>query len=138
VNSLLDKATGTEGYYGLFTANAHTDLVASTESEAIVASALAHDVPVVSAKQALDWTEGRNASSFSQLSWSGNTLTFRITAGAGANGLEAMLPMDGPSGRLSSLQRGGTPVFFTTRIVKGVEYAAFTAVSGVHTAVYGG
>jgi hypothetical protein len=49
-----------------------------------------------------------------------------------------MLPMDGPSGRLSAIQRGGTPVFFTTRTVKGVEYAAFTAVSGIHTAVYGG
>ncbi len=138
VNSLLDKAVGAEGYYGLFTANMHTDLVDSPGSEAIITSALARSVPVVSAKQALDWAEGRNASSFREFSWSGNTLTFRIVTGAGANGLEAMLPMDGPSGRLSALHRGATPVFFSTRIVKGVEYAAFAAASGVHTAVYGG
>ncbi len=138
VNSLLDKATGPEGYYGVFTANMHTDEIDSPGSEAIITSAVARSVPVITAKQALDWTEGRNASSFREFAWSGNTLTFRVVVGATANGLEAMLPMDGPSGRLSALQRGGSPVFFTTRTVKGVEYAAYTAVSGVYTAVYGG
>ena len=85
---------------------------------------------MVSAKQILDWTDGRNASSFREFSWAGNTLGFRIVANAGANGLEAMLPLQGPSGTLTTLQRGGSPVAFTTRTVKGVDYAVFNAVGG--------
>jgi hypothetical protein len=137
VNSLLDNAVGPQGYWGVFTANMHTDLVSSPGSDAIINSALARSVPVVSAKQILDWTDGRNASSFREFSWAGNTLGFRIVANAGANGLEAMLPLQGPSGTLTTLQRGGSPVTFTTRTVKGVDYAVFNAVGGTYTAVYG-
>ena len=137
VNSLLDNAVGPQGYWGVFTANMHTDLVSSPGSDAIINSALARSVPVVSAKQILDWTDGRNASSFREFSWAGNTLGFRIVANAGANGLEAMLPLQGPSGTLTTLQRGGSPVAFTTRTVKGVDYAVFNAIGGTYTAVYG-
>ena len=42
----------------------HTDNAASPESDAIVASAQARGVPIVSAKQLLDVADGRNASSF--------------------------------------------------------------------------
>ena len=55
-NALLDKALGQEGYYGVFCANMHTDLSNGAEhegSEAIIASALARQVPVISAKQML-------------------------------------------------------------------------------------
>ena len=45
-------------------------------SEAIVSSAQARGVPIVSAKQMLDWLDGRNSSSFGSFSWSGNTLGF--------------------------------------------------------------
>jgi hypothetical protein len=137
VNALLDNAVGPQGYWGVFTANMHTDLVSSPGSDAVINSAVARSVPVISAKQILDWTEGRNASSFREFSWAGNTLGFRIVANAGANGLEAMLPLQGPSGTLTTLQRGGSPVAFTTRTVKGVDYAVFNAIGGTHTAVYG-
>ena len=45
-NTVLDKALGPEGYYGVFTANMHTDSVASEGSDAIIASAKARQVPV--------------------------------------------------------------------------------------------
>ena len=54
IDSLLNKAVGPEGYYGVFTANMHTDSASSSGSDAIVASALSHGVPVVSARQMLD------------------------------------------------------------------------------------
>ena len=47
---------------------------------------------MVSAKQMLTWLDGRNASSFEDISWSAGTLTFGISVGAGANGLQAMVP----------------------------------------------
>jgi len=137
VDALLDKAVGAQGYWGVFTANMHTDEAVHPGSDAIVASALARSVPIVSAKQILDWTDGRNASSFRDFTWNGTTLGFRITVGAGANGLEAMLPLQGPNGQLTSIQRGGSPVVFSTRAVKGVDYGVFTAVGGTYTAVYG-
>jgi hypothetical protein len=137
VDSMLDKAIGPQGYFGAFTANMHTDDAQHPGSDAIVASALARSVPIVSAKQILEWTDGRNASTFRDFTWNGTTLGFRITVGTGANGLEAMLPLQGPNGQLQSIQRGATPVSFTTRTVKGVDYGVFTAVGGTYTAVYG-
>ncbi len=93
IDTLLDNALGPLGYYGVFTANMHTDNAISSGADAIVASAQARNVPVVSARQMLDWLDGRNASSFGALSWSDHVLTFDVTAGATANGLQAMLPM---------------------------------------------
>ena len=48
-----------------------------------MASAQAHGVPVVSAKQMLTWLDGRNGSSFGDLAWSGNTLSFSIAVALG-------------------------------------------------------
>ena len=97
-NTLLDRALGPLGYYGAFTANMHTDSATTFESDQVLASAQARGVPVVTARQMLTWLDGRNASSFSGISWSGNTLTFTVNVGAGANGLTAMLPTAGPGG----------------------------------------
>ena len=101
----------------------HTDQVASSGSEAIVASAVARGVPVVSGKQMLDWVDGRNNSTFRNLSWSGNTFSFSINQATGATGLQTMLPLQGHGGTLSSISRGGTPVSYTTETIKGIGYA---------------
>ena len=81
INTLLDKALGPEGYYGAFTANLHTDHATSSQSDAVVASALARGVPIVSAQQMLTWLDGRNNSSFSSFSWNVDTLSFTMTVG---------------------------------------------------------
>ena len=65
IDTLLNRALGAEGYYGVFTANMHTDQVAHAGSDAIVASAQARGVPIVSSKQMLTWLDGRNSSTFS-------------------------------------------------------------------------
>jgi hypothetical protein len=137
VDTLLDRALGPEGYYGVFTANMHTDQVSSPGSDAIVASAKARSVPVVSAAQMLTWLDGRAASAFRSIGWSTRTLTFTVQAGSGARGLQAMLPTQGPTGTLSALTRAGSPVVYTTQTVKGVQYALFSATDGQYTAVYG-
>ena len=54
--------------------------------------------PVIAARQLLTWTDGRNGSSFSGISWSGSTLSFTVGIGVGATGLTAMLPTTGPGG----------------------------------------
>ena len=60
-----------QGYYGFFVTNMHTDTVAHAGSDAIVASAVARSVPVITAQQLLTWIDGRNASSFANITWNG-------------------------------------------------------------------
>jgi hypothetical protein len=137
INTLLDNALGSSGYFGVFTANMHTDSATSSGADAIIASAQARHVPIVSARQMLDWLDGRNASSFSSVSWSGHVLTFGVSSGATANGLQAMLPMTSADGSpLTSITRGATSVPFTTQTIKGVAYAMFDGTSGSYTATY--
>jgi N,N-dimethylformamidase beta subunit-like protein/uncharacterized protein DUF4082/cadherin-like protein/Big-like domain-containing protein/purple acid phosphatase-like protein len=136
VNTLLDNAIGASGYYGAFVANMHTDQANHAEANAIVASATARSVPVISARQLLTWVDGRNGSSFGGIGWSGNTLSFTISVGAGANGLRAMVPTGSKVGALTGITRDGTPVTFTAQTIKGVEYAFFPASAGSYEASY--
>ncbi|MCX7592607.1 MAG: DUF4082 domain-containing protein [Fischerella sp.] len=139
INTLLDRALGSEGYYGVFNVNSHTDSnqPSSQEvSDAVVNSAKTRGVPVISARQLLTWLDGRNSSSFDSLSWSNNTLNFGISKGTGANGLQAMLPIRSANGILSSITRNGSSVTYTTEGIKGVEYATFPGDAGNYVAAY--
>jgi len=137
INTLLDRALGTEGYYGAFTANMHTDSASSSGSDAIVAAALSRGVPVIAARQMLKWLDGRNQSRFGALAWSGNSLSFTVTVGAGANGLTALLPLSSAAGTLTGISRNGVAVTYTTETIKGVSYAVFSAAAGSYQANYG-
>ena len=137
IDSLLDKATGPEAYYGVLTANMHTDTADSGGSDAIIASAQAHGVPVVSAKQLLNWLDGRNNSTFTNMNWSGSTLTFGVTVGSGAeNLLQGMIPLHTASSVVTGVTRDGTAVSYTTETIKGVEYAIFPALAGNYAVTY--
>ena len=62
-DSLLDNALGPKGFYGAFNANMHTDSATIPQNDALIASANARGVPLVSGKQMVDWIDGRNGSS---------------------------------------------------------------------------
>ena len=142
IDTLLSRALGPEGYYGVFTANAHTDFNQPDGtyemSEAIVASAAARGVPVVTARQLLTWLDGRNASSFGPLAWDNNNniLSFSIAPNASARGLQSMLPMRSHDGVLAEIGRNGSPIPYTTEFIKGVEYAFFPGNAGTYQATY--
>ena len=137
VDTLLDRAVGAEGYYGAYTVNAHTDSAQSDVADAVVTSARARGVPIVSAKQMLTWLDGRNASSFGAIAFNGGTLSFTVTKDASANGLQAMLPLRSGSALLLGLTRQGATVSYSVNTVKGVDYAFFAAESGSYAATYG-
>ena len=131
INSLLDRALGAEGYYAAVTANMHSDNGDETLHDIIVASAQARAVPVVSSRQMLGWLDGRNGSSFENITWTNDILSFGVAVGAGANGLQAMVPTRAAGDKsLAALSRNGTPVTYALQVVKGVEYAAFVAEPG--------
>jgi hypothetical protein len=136
IDTLLNRALGAQGYYGAFNANMHTD-ISSAGATSIVASAKARGVPVVSAQQMLTWLDGRNASTFEQIAYSGDQLSFRVTAGAGATGLRGMVPASYGGKSLLSMTRDGAPLAYTRETIKGVEYAFFASTTGAYTASYG-
>ena len=136
IDTLLDRALGPQGYYGAFNANMHTDLVDSAGSDAIVASAKARGVPVISGRQMLTWLDGRNASSFSAIGWSNDTLSFRVGVGAGATGLRGMVPATFSGKALKTVTRDGSAVATTKQTIKGVDYAFFPATSGLYAATF--
>ncbi len=137
VATLLDNAVGPQGYFGAFGANMHTDDAAPHPgAEAIVAAAQARGVPIISYEQLLDWVDGRDSSTIRGLAWNAGTLTFVTTVGAGANGLQTILPLQGPSGTLSSISTGGSPVAYTVQTVKGIQYAVFDAANATFEATY--
>ncbi|MDF2388987.1 DUF4082 domain-containing protein, partial [Nostoc ellipsosporum NOK] len=136
IDTLLDRAIGSQGYYGVFNVNAHTDATNSLVADAVVTSAQARGVPIVSAKQMLTWLDGRNSSSFSSLSWSNNTLNFTITKATGANNLQAMLPTRRQNLVLDSITRNGNAISYTAQAIKGIEYALFPGDTGSYIATY--
>jgi hypothetical protein len=136
IATLLDNALGSQGYYGAFTANMHTDSVSSTGSDAIIAAAQARGVPVVSARQMLTWLDGRNSSSFGTLGWNTNVLSFIITVGTGATGLEAMVPMKAAGGELTGITWNSSSITYTPQVMKGITYAFFPAATGTYQATY--
>jgi ribosomal protein L24E len=119
-----------------FTANMHTDTATSAGSDAIIAAAKARGVPVISAKQLLTWLDARTSSSFGNVAWSNNGLTFNLTAGSGSNGLQALVPMRSALGPLTNLTKNGAAVAYTVQTLKGIEYAAFAASGGAWRANY--
>ncbi len=135
-DTLLDRALGVEGYYGAYVANMHTDLADHPGAHAIVASAKARHVPVISAKQLLDWVDGRNAATYTALAWTGSTLTFTVTADARATGLQMLVPAAQDSHIVTSVLRNGAPVAFSIQQLKGVAYAVFGSAPGAYTVTY--
>ena len=135
-DALLDKATGPEGYYGVFTTNMHFDNPNHPDANAVVASAKARGVPVVSAKQMLTWLDGRNNSAFGTMIWNGNSLSFSITPGTGARNLQGMMPVVAANGQLTGITRNGSSLTLKKETIKGIEYAFFAASAGSYVASY--
>ncbi len=138
IDTLLDNAIGANGYYGVFTANMHTDQVDSAGSDAIVTSAQSRGVPIISSLQMLTWLDGRNGSAFSSLSWSANRLSFNITNAAGATNIQAMVPARSATNSVTSIKRDGTTIAYTMQTIKGIQYAVFSGTAGSYQVTYSG
>ncbi len=136
VDTLLANALGPHEYYGVFTANLHNDRRYSAAANSVVAAALAHHVPMVSAAEMLHWLDGRNNSSFRALQWSDGKLSFNIDVAIGGDGIQAFLPMGIDAGRLTSLTLNGVEVKRESRRFAGLTYAAFSAGAGRFIATY--
>ena len=138
VDTLLDNALGPKGYYGAFTANMHTDHgdhAGRRRDRRLGAGARRAG--------GLGRADARLARRPQRLVVRGPELErrrrsrFTIAAGAGANGLQAMLPTQSAAGdahRRSPAAAARSPT--ETQTIKGIEYAFFAAVAGDYVATY--
>lgn len=133
IQAILDNATGSNGYYGIF--GTHYDMTDSYH-QTLFDEISAKGVPMITAKQALAWLDGRGSSRFSNFGGENGQFTFDIAAAEGAYKLKAMLPINDAGGTLTSLKLSGNAVSYQTQAVKGIQYAVFSAVPGSYTAVY--
>jgi hypothetical protein len=85
----------------------------------------------------LDWTDGRNNSSFGSIAWSGSNLNFTATTDSRTgNMLRGMLPLGSSKGTLKIINKSGASVAYTTEVIKGIQYAMFPVTTGTYTAAY--
>ena len=86
-----------QGYYGVFTANMHTDnAVARRLRRDRRLGAGPRRAGRLGAADARPGSTAATARRSASLAWSGNKLDFTIDVGAGANGLQAMVPTPRP------------------------------------------
>ncbi len=141
LTTFLDRAVQAEGYYGVFTLNIHTDTATPGDvGSQVITLTKSYGVPVVSSLQMLRWLDGRNASSFQNMTWTTSTftstLTFNVITGTYANGIQALLPNSYVDGTLVALTRDGSPLPYTIQTIKGINYAVFDSRAGSYVAQY--
>ncbi len=133
INTLLDNAINL-GYYGAFVMNMHTDTAIHIGSNEIIASAVARNIPVISAKQMLTWLDNRNGTVFGPMTWLNNKLSFTITTSA--RNLQAIVPFNSATGTLINVTENGSAIPFTPQLIKGIQYGVFSAGSNSYVAIY--
>lgn len=134
IDALISAAQDDRGYYGVL--GTHFDFSDEFDRQ-LMNAATRFGIPMISARQLLDFTDGRNASTISSIESEAGEARFSVTADERVAGmLQVMLPMESAAGELSYIRAAGGAVPFTTRTIKGIDYAFFTAAGGEYTAEY--
>lgn len=132
IEKALDQALSDVGRATVLTANMHTDLGASSGSDAIVGEARRRGVAVISARQLLEWLDGRSGSCFQRLELRGDVLSFEIAVGDGAQGLTVVVPIPSDSNSVSSVSKAGIAIPFEEVELWGSHHVVFAASGGSH------
>ncbi|WP_018899026.1 Ig-like domain-containing protein [Rhizobium sp. 2MFCol3.1] len=135
VEGLIQRALGPEQFFGAF--GTHYDFHNEFD-KMLMELARKYQVPMVSARQMLDWMDGRSRTDVLNQLWDGEGLSFTIVGDPRTHGmLTAMLPSSTDRGRLLELTHNGAPMPIETAVIKGVEYALFPGTDGTYRASYG-
>jgi hypothetical protein len=135
VERLVQRALGPEQFFGAF--GTHYDFHNSFDIF-LMDLAQKYDIPMVSARQMMDWLDGRSQTDVLDQRWDGERLDFTIAADERTSDmLTAMLPSSLDKGHLVAITRNEIPVAFDTEVIKGVSYALFPGMDGDYRATYG-
>ncbi|MCU1425109.1 MAG: putatively exported protein, partial [Microbacteriaceae bacterium] len=135
IEELITAAEDERGYYGAF--GTHYDFSDGFD-EMLMDVAIRRDIPMVSAQQLLDFTEGRQASSFTNVEQTvARDLMFDVEVDPRVGGmLRAMLPVKSGGKVLTSLVADENTVEYDVKSIKGISYAFFEADDSRYTAGY--
>jgi hypothetical protein len=124
IDELITAAEDERGYYGAF--GTHFDF-SDDFDHVLMNVAVRRHVPMVSAEQMLAFTEGRDASTFTNLAQnSRGDVTFDAGVDPRAAGLLCgMLPVNWGDRTLTSFTADGKPVDYDVERIKGISYAFF-------------
>jgi hypothetical protein len=130
MNTLVTNATGSNAYYGYFTILCHLDnlAISNTCASSALSIAQSNGIPMVSAKQAEAFWDGRNNTTISNVQYGTGSLAF--TVDAQTNNLQEMIPTSYGNKTLTSITVDSASTPFTTQTINGVPYAIVTVPSG--------
>ena len=135
---LIANATGPRQFYGYVGVLAHLDNkpVSNELEKNALAVAKAHDIPVISARQAAQFWAERAATGLDRVRLESQSLRFTVTNPA--HNLELMVPTDFGRHRLDAITADGVPVPYWTELLDGINYALVpAATAGEYVASYG-
>jgi len=133
ISDMVDKAIGPEQFFGMFAT--HYDFRDDFINTAI-RIAKQKGVALISAAQALRWTDARSTSSFENIGWAGDTLRFDLRIGAGASEVTALLPLHSGGHKVAAIECDGAAKVYHMVRIKGLDYAAFSLGTGSCQAAY--
>lgn len=134
ISVMLDRALGDDEYFGAF--GTHFDFT-DDFSEQIINAAAARGIALITARQMLEWLDGRNGSRFRNMRWNGKTLGFTIDLRPGADHASIMLPETFKQNPLAAVVCSDEKRQVTHQKIKGIDYGFFQAMSGRCEAQYG-
>jgi Domain of unknown function (DUF4082) len=141
-NTLVSNAVN-KNYYTILTALCHLDFlnyaVGSAYSQRCAAAGLAsaqtYGVPVVTARQMLDWILARENTGITYVVYSSGSLSFNLVNPA--HNLQLMIPLAAGTRTLRSISLGSKAVSYSSATIKGVNYALVNqAAVGKYTVGY--
>jgi hypothetical protein len=135
VDFLLDRALGAEQFFGAF--GTHYDY-SDGFADILVAEARRRGVSLVSGAQLATWIKARDRSVFGNIVWFGSTLTFSTYLAPGAEHAQVLLPASFRGVPIAELTCGNQEVALKRETIKGLDYVAFQAHSGLCAASFGG
>jgi hypothetical protein len=141
---LLDNATNDSiGWYGAITVQAHTDTVSHPRGQAVINEARALSIPVVSARQLLEWEDIRDSAAWKNINVSGKILQmdFEIgpsTAFASSEVIYSCLPTTSWLGTLQNVKNpANATTILISRTIHGIGNRCFkSSLVGRYTATY--
>lgn len=135
MNTLVGNATGTNAYYGYFTVLCHLDNLAASNQCASDTLTVAQNnhIPMVSARQAEQFWDGRNAAATTNLSYGPTTLSFTTTTPI--SNIQQMVPTAYGGKSLASITINGASATYATLTVSGLTYAILSLAGGSNAVV---
>jgi hypothetical protein len=130
INGLITNATGPNAYYGFFTILCHLDNQAISNQCATdtLSVAQANAIPMVSAKQAGLFWDGRGNTSFTNVSYAASTVSSTINTPV-AN-IQTMTPLRYGTKTLTGITLNGATTGYITQTINGIQYGFTTVPSG--------